>query len=405
MTTSALPKNGFDRGTGRRNFSAPENHTASLAGTMRSARDHIGEETVPTKPAYLAFAAILSTALLRRHAGLRAKDIRPRRQSRHRDQDRQHHACTANRHRPRPDRLEPRRRISARSTTTAASTAARSPSSATTMRFQSTKKLAEQARKLAEGYEVLLIFQSLGTQSNSAIQKYMNVKKVPQLFVATEATKFGRPNTSSRGPWAGSRIIRAKAASTQNTSCSTILGKDRCAMAERRCRQGPDEGTARRPSAIRPSASSPTLPTKCPTRIMDSQVSAAAKLRCRYLHFLTTPKARRRRSARSAGTRLEAGLFHRQHIQPGRQCAQTLPANAKGVISSAYLKEILHDPTWKDDPAAYSVPPRVHGQVPAPTPTRPYSNTVYGWARWRQPSVQVLASPNAGDDLTSRLTS
>src|SRR3954453_20580148 len=44
-------------------------------------------------------------------------------------------------------------------------------------------KAVEQARKLVESDEVLLIFQSLGTPSNTAIQKYMNSKKVPQLFV------------------------------------------------------------------------------------------------------------------------------------------------------------------------------------------------------------------------------
>src|SRR5262245_43124529 len=46
-------------------------------------------------------------------------------------------------------------------------------------------KAIEQARKLVESDEVLLIFQSLGTPSNSAIMKYMNAKKVPQLFVAS----------------------------------------------------------------------------------------------------------------------------------------------------------------------------------------------------------------------------
>src|SRR5262245_47126028 len=46
-------------------------------------------------------------------------------------------------------------------------------------------KAVEHARKLVESDEVLLIFQSLGTPSNTAIQKYMNAKKVPQLFVAT----------------------------------------------------------------------------------------------------------------------------------------------------------------------------------------------------------------------------
>lgn len=54
-------------------------------------------------------------------------------------------------------------------------------------------KSVEQARKLVEEDEVLLLFQPLGTPSNSAIHKYMNSKKVPQLFVATGATKWGDP--------------------------------------------------------------------------------------------------------------------------------------------------------------------------------------------------------------------
>ena len=59
-------------------------------------------------------------------------------------------------------------------------------------------KTVEQARKLVESDEVLLIFSSLGTPSNSAIHKYMNAKKVPQLFVATGATKWGDPKEF---PW------------------------------------------------------------------------------------------------------------------------------------------------------------------------------------------------------------
>ena len=54
-------------------------------------------------------------------------------------------------------------------------------------------KTVEQVRKLVEEDEVLLVFQPLGTPSNSAIHKYMNTKKVPQLFVATGATKWGDP--------------------------------------------------------------------------------------------------------------------------------------------------------------------------------------------------------------------
>jgi ABC-type branched-subunit amino acid transport system substrate-binding protein len=59
-------------------------------------------------------------------------------------------------------------------------------------------KAVEQARKLVESDEVLLIFNSLGTPSNSAIQKYMNAKKVPQLFVASGATKWNDPQNF---PW------------------------------------------------------------------------------------------------------------------------------------------------------------------------------------------------------------
>jgi branched-chain amino acid transport system substrate-binding protein len=59
-------------------------------------------------------------------------------------------------------------------------------------------KTVEQARKLVESDEVLLIFNSLGTPPNSAIHKYMNSKKVPQLFVATGATKWNDPK---HFPW------------------------------------------------------------------------------------------------------------------------------------------------------------------------------------------------------------
>src|ERR1700689_3475867 len=59
-------------------------------------------------------------------------------------------------------------------------------------------KAVEQARKLVESDEVLLLFNPLGTPSNSAIQKYLNTKKVPQLFVATGATKWNDPKDF---PW------------------------------------------------------------------------------------------------------------------------------------------------------------------------------------------------------------
>ena len=59
-------------------------------------------------------------------------------------------------------------------------------------------KTVEQVRKLVESDEVLLVFNPLGTPPNSAIQKYLNQKKVPQLLVATGATKWNDPKNF---PW------------------------------------------------------------------------------------------------------------------------------------------------------------------------------------------------------------
>src|SRR6201747_2777010 len=59
-------------------------------------------------------------------------------------------------------------------------------------------KTVEQARKLVESDEVLLIFNPVGTPSNAAIQKYMNAKMVPQLFVGTGATRWNDPREF---PW------------------------------------------------------------------------------------------------------------------------------------------------------------------------------------------------------------
>ena len=59
-------------------------------------------------------------------------------------------------------------------------------------------RTVEMARKLVEQDQVLFVFQTLGTPSNTAIHKYMNMKKVPQMHVATGATKWNDPKNH---PW------------------------------------------------------------------------------------------------------------------------------------------------------------------------------------------------------------
>jgi branched-chain amino acid transport system substrate-binding protein len=59
-------------------------------------------------------------------------------------------------------------------------------------------KTVEQTRRLVESDEVLLVFNALGTATNSAVQKYLNIKKVPQLFVSSGAAKWNDPRNF---PW------------------------------------------------------------------------------------------------------------------------------------------------------------------------------------------------------------
>ena len=108
-------------------------------------------------------------------------------------------------------------------------------------------KTVEQARKLVESDEVLLVFNPLGTPPNTAIQKYLNTKKVPQLFVATGATKWNDPQNF---PWtigwqpnyqSESADLR-EVHSEEQARC-----QDRGALSERRLRQGLSQGLQGRP--------------------------------------------------------------------------------------------------------------------------------------------------------------
>ncbi len=128
-------------------------------------------------------------------------------------------------------------------------------------------KAVEQVRKLVESDEVLLTFQLLGTPSNAAVQKYLNSKKVPQLFAATGASKFTdpknfpwtmgfNPNYFVEGRIYGQYIIEG-----------TSERQDRCPLSERRPRQGLPEryqGRPRRQGREDDRGRKP--PTRSPTR-------------------------------------------------------------------------------------------------------------------------------------------
>src|SRR5262245_8660570 len=71
-------------------------------------------------------------------------------------------------------------------------------------------KTVEQVRKLVESEGVAFMFQTLGTAPNSAIQKYLQQKQVPQLFVATGADKFGDPAAKWTMGWQPSYRIESR---------------------------------------------------------------------------------------------------------------------------------------------------------------------------------------------------
>ncbi len=242
-------------------------------------------------------------------------------------------------------------------------------------------KTVEQARKLVESDEVLLIFQRLGTPSNSAIQNYMNAKKVPQLFVATGATKFGdpqnfpwtmgwQPNYQSEARIYAKYILKNYpngkiAALYQNDD----YGKDLI--------KGLKDGLGDKASR-----SSPTNPTKSPIR-----PSIRRSSRCRIpAPTSSSPwrrrSSRRRRSARSPSLAGSRCIFSTTSRTRWRRCssrpASTMP---RASCRRAYLKDPT-DPTWKNDPGIKEWLAFMDKYFP--TATRPTSTTSMAMRRRRR---------------------
>ena len=123
-------------------------------------------------------------------------------------------------------------------------------------------KTVEMVRKLVEEDKVLFVFQTLGTPPNTAIHKYMNGKKVPQLFVATGASKWGNPKEF---PWTmgwqpdyvdrGRHLRQAHPGQREGP-------QDRRPHAERRLRQGLLQRLQGRASARMPTRSCRSRPTR-----------------------------------------------------------------------------------------------------------------------------------------------
>jgi branched-chain amino acid transport system substrate-binding protein len=211
-------------------------------------------------------------------------------------------------------------------------------------------KAVEQVRKLVESDEVLLTFQIIGTPSNAAVQKYLNAKKVPQLFAATGASKFSdpknfpwtigfNPNYFVEGRIYGQYILKehpnAKiGALYQNDD----LGKDYV--------NGLKAGLGDKAASMIVAEAS--YEVSDPT--VDSQILKIKDAGADLLFSASTPK-----QAAQTIKKLGELNWHPVHvldINATSVGAVMKPAGleaSKGVISVNYGKDPL-DPTWKDDP-------------------------------------------------------
>src|SRR4030088_2653679 len=254
-------------------------------------------------------------------------------------------------------------------------------------------KAVERARKLVESDEGLLIFQSLGNQSNSAIQKYMNAKKVPQLFVATGATKWGdpqnfpwtmgwQPNYQSEGRIYAAYILKNYpngkiAALWQNDDA----GKDQM--------KGVRDGLGEKAGMI---IADKSYEVSDPT--IDSQIVALKDSGADIFMTWAAPKGAAQ-AIRKVGELGWKPVYFLGNVSTS--VATVLkPAgleNAKGIISTAYLKDPT-DPLWKDDPGIKAWAAFMDKYFPDGDKTN--NNNVYGYAT-AQTMVQVLKQ--CGDGL------
>src|SRR5882672_9224266 len=210
-------------------------------------------------------------------------------------------------------------------------------------------KTVEQARKLVESDEVLIVFNPLGTPPNSAIQKYMNSKKVPQLFVATGATKWNDPKEF---PWTmgwqpnyqSETIIYAKYILKNKPDAKIAVlyqnddyGKDYL--------KGLKDGLGAKAATM--IVAEESYETSEPT--IDTHIVKLKSTNADIFLNIASPKF----AAQAIRKLAEVGWKPMHFLNNvsgsiGGVITPAGPENALGIISSAYQKDPT-DPQWKDD--------------------------------------------------------
>ena len=256
-------------------------------------------------------------------------------------------------------------------------------------------KTVEQVRKLVESDEVLLTFQFIGTPPNAAVQKYLNQKKVPQLFAATGASQFTdpknfpwtmgfNPNYFVEGRIYGQYVLKTYPnAKVGVLYQNDALGKDYL--------NGIKAGLGEKAGTMIVAEASYELTD--PT--VDSQILKLKSAGADLFFSASTPKF----AAQAIKKNAELGWkpVHILDINATSVGAVMQPAGleaSKGVISVNYMKDPA-DPSWKDD-AGLKKYYRLHGEVLSGR--RQELDLQYLWLQHRQLLIHVLKQ--CGDDLT-----
>jgi len=257
-------------------------------------------------------------------------------------------------------------------------------------------KTVEQARKLVESDEVLLIFQSLGTPTNNAIRQYMNQKKVPQLFVATGATQFGdRKNFPWTMGWQPTYQTEGRIYAKyilQNLPQGKIGILYQNDDSGRDYLKGLHDGLGEEATKRMIVAELPYEPSD-PT--VDRQIVTLKTMGADIFFNEASPKFAAQAIKRAA----EIGWKPVQFLASISNSVGSVlkPAGleaSKGILSTNYLKDAT-DPTWKDDPALKEWVAFMDKYFPEGDKTSTFS--VYGYLT-AQTMVHVLKQ--CGDDLT-----
>lgn len=211
-------------------------------------------------------------------------------------------------------------------------------------------KTVEQTRKLVENEEVLLLFSNLGSATNAAIQKYVNAKKVPHLFIAAGTSNWGQPD---KFPWSmgwqpnyrsEGRVYGKYVLQTVKAPKVAILYQNDDFGRELVSGLMEGLGSDAKSMVVLQKSYETTDPT------IDSQMISLAGSGANVFLNATTPKfaAQAIRKVSELGWKPSVHLLSQIGSSVGASLRPAGLDKSKGVISAAFLKDVA-DPQWKDD--------------------------------------------------------